>query len=185
MKTKFTHTFNAEKYIESVAYSKADSAYKRSGQKRADFVYDFYMRKGLNLWSDLCAEMPWFEAEKWLRLWFGNEDTFDRPNPTTNDVAKDRAFVGPKAYANSLKDSINSIKNHIEKASRKASESNRNSELKKALNEAELFLSVSPDFYRVERHGKWLSETEYNSMLEYCKEIVAEFAAVSTLETAA
>lgn len=184
MKTNF-HTFNAKNYIENVAYKRADSAYRRSGQKRADFVYDFNMRKGLNLWADLCAEMPWYEAEKWLRLWFGNEDTFDRPDPSSNQVAKDREFVGPKAYTNSLKDKINSIKNHIEKASRKETESNRNSELKKALNEADLFMSVSPTFYRVERHGRWLSETEFNSMMQYCKEIVARYTAVSAISYAA
>lgn len=184
MKTNF-HTFNARNYIENVAYKRADSAYRRSGQKRADFVYDFYMRKGLNLWADLCAEMPWYEAEKWLRLWFGNEDTFDRPDPSPSQVAKDRDFVGPKAYTNSLKDKINSIKNHIEKASRKETENNRKSELKKALNEADLFMSVSPTFYRVKRHGEWLSESEFNSMMQYCKEIVARYAAVSAISYAA
>ena len=177
MRTEFKHTFSAENYIECVAYSKADSAYRRSGQKRADFVYNFYMRKGFKLWSDLCAEMPWYEAEKWLRLWFGNEDTFSRPNSCHKRVANMDSYIGPKAYAKSLEDKIESIKNHVLKAPGKGTETNRKSELKKAVDEAELFLSVSPTIYSAKRHGEWLSETDFCSMMQFCKETVARYAA--------
>lgn len=38
--------FNVESYIENVAYNKANKAYRRYGQKRADSVYQTVMNYG-------------------------------------------------------------------------------------------------------------------------------------------
>lgn len=186
MKTKFTHTFNAQSYIESVAYSKANKAYQRSGQKRADSVYKTYMGSGLKLWAYLTSKMPWYEAEKWLRLKFGNEDTFDRPIQAEKRVPNSGLKPGAECWAKSVIDDYKSIVKKIADFEHGTkSESNRQRILKNALNEAQIFLSVKPDIYDVGKHGKWISESEFNSMLEKMKETVAQYAAVPTTQIAA
>lgn len=186
MTTNSRHYFDAEKYIESVAYSRANRAYKRAGQSRADYVYETQKNIGMRLWFDLRHDLPWYEAEIWLRKQFGNERGETAEKSAAKPIVKSELRPGPEMYAKSV---IDDYKNIVKKVADyehgNKSENNRKRILKNALNEAQLFLSVEPDFYRAERHGKWLSQSEFNSMLQSCKEIIAKYAVVSTLETAA
>ena len=49
--------FDVESYIENEAYNKANKAYKRYGQKRADFVYQTVTNYGWRLWNDLTRNL--------------------------------------------------------------------------------------------------------------------------------
>lgn len=180
------HRFDAQSYIERMAYSKAEKTYINRGQIEADKVYGKYIKIGQRLWSDLCRSLPWYEAEKWLRLQLGNEDTFDRPIQEVKKVSDSELKPGPGCWAKSVIDDYKSIVKKVADFEHGTkSESNRQRILKNALNEAQIFLSVKPDIYDENRHGKWISESEFNSMLRTLKEIVAQYAAVSTSEIAA
>lgn len=186
MTPDFHHRFDAQSYIESIAYSRANKAFKRSGQTRADYVYKTYTKSGLKLWADLTAKMPWYEAEKWLRLWFGNEDTFDRPIQGVKKVSDSGLKPGPECWAKYTLSEYKSILKKVDDSlNGNKSESKREMQLKTAVNNAMVFISVKPDIYDVKRHGKWISESEFNSMLETLKEIVAQYAAVSSTQIVA
>lgn len=186
MTTKFTHTFNAQSYIESVAYSRANKAFKRSGQQRADYVYKTYTKSGLKLWAYLIRRLPWYEAEKWFRLWYGKEEVFGTPKDASNEASKPCTKPGPECWAKYTIDEYKSILKKVDDSvNGNKSESKRETQLKTAVNNAKIFLSVKPDLYDKNRHGKWISESEFNSMLEKMKEIVARYAAVSTTLNAA
>lgn len=180
-----SHRFDARNYIESVAYSKAERSYRRSGQSRADFVFETYMKAGLKMWADLTKQTTWKEAEKWLRLWFGKENVFMAQ--TSHENAKATGLKpGPKCWAKYTVDEYKSILKKVDDSlNGSKSESNRKTQLKTAVNSAVTFLDVKPWIYEKERHGKWISESEFGSMLKTMKEIVAEYAAVSTTEITA
>lgn len=186
MSANFKYTFNADSYVESVAYFKANKAFRSGGQSRADYIYNMMMNNGMTLWHDLTARMSWYEAEKWLRLEFGFEDTFDRPKPSANRVAKQDFKPGAECWADYT---INEYKDILKKLSDSLhgnkSGSNAERQLKNAVNNAWLFVQVKPGIYNVERHGKWISESEFSSMLESCKEIISKYEVVSTIQTAA
>lgn len=186
MTTNYTQEIDFEKYIGNVALKRARIAFRNGGQKRADRVYNSVYNSMVGSLNDMLDNnVDDYDAYLWLRLWYENIDEFDRPVSYSNLAVKESDFRGPKAYANYLRNEIKSIKKHIESARRKETESNRKSELNKALNEARDFLSVSPGIYDVNRHGEWLSEKEFNSLVQFCKEIVARYAAVSTTQIAA
>lgn len=180
------HYFDAEKYIESVAYSRANRAYKRAGQSRADYVYETQKNIGMRLWFDLRHDLPWYEAEIWLRKQFGNEYEETAEKSVVKSGSDNGLKPGAECWAKYTIDEYKSIlKKVADSVSGNKSENNAKRQLKTAVNNAELFVRVKPDFYDVKRHGEWISESEFNSMLETCKEIVAKYAAVSTLESAA
>lgn len=179
--TKSRNDWNPEPYIDFVANSRSEL----TTQNRRRMVYKTVRKSMFGCyWEMHRNSVSDIDVYMWLRLWFENVDEFDRIS-NANLAVNESDFRGPKAYAKSLRDEIKSIKNHIESAARKETENNRNRELKKAHDEAVLFMNVSKDFYRVERHGEFLSQSEYNSMVQFCKEIVAKYAAVSTLYSAA
>lgn len=186
---------SAKNFIETMALRRADSVFRTRGQQDADYVYDFYLKNGWKLWNYLTRNLPpyshatkgmWNDAEKWLRKYFINE--CDKTVTDTSPVPRMKSVVipGPECWANYTICEYNSILEKIDDSLHgNKSESNAERQLKNAVNNAWLFVQVKPGIYNVERHGEYLSETEFNSMLNRCKAIVAKYAAVSTLQTAA
>lgn len=185
MKHKNVREWDPKPYIKFVSDSRSEEAAINCGEKRGEMIrkslyksmFGTYLEMKHNKVDDL-------DIYLWLRLWYENIDEFDRYSNI--DLQTDsNDYLGAKAYAKAIRNDFESVKKHLESARRKATESNRKSELKKAVDNAELFIAVKPDFYSVERHGKWLGKSEFDSMMNYCKEIVAQYAAVSTTLNAA
>lgn len=168
--------FDVKRYIESVAYKKANKAYKRSGQKRADFVYNTYMRIGWRLWDDLTHDLPWYEAEIWMRKQFGNE-TMNEPTETScNQAPKACLKPGPQMWVNSVKDDYKVILKKLNDFLHGLkSEKNKGIIVKSMVDMCHTFVAVEPGFYNEERHGKFLPKSEFNSMLQKCNEIISQF----------
>lgn len=173
-----SHRFDARNYIESVAYSKAERAYRRSGQSRADFVFETYMKAGLKMWADLTKQTTWKEAEKWLRLWFGKENVFTAQ--TSHESAKANGLkLGPQCWAKYTVDEYKSILKKVDDSlNGNKSESKREMQLKTAVNNAATFLAVKPWIYEEKRHGEWISESEFKNMLETMKGIVGKYSTI-------
>lgn len=170
--TLLAMSFNVKRYIENVAYNKANEAYKRNGQKRADFVYNTYMRIGWRLWDDLTRDLPWYEAEIWMRKQFGNEPT----ETSCNSVAKPCLKPGPQMWVYSVKDDYKTIiKKLNDFLHGLKSEKNKGIIVKSMVDMCHTFVAVEPGFYDEERHGKFLSKSEFDYMINQCKNIISQF----------
>lgn len=177
-----TTNYTQEEFINSIAISKANEVLKSRSQSDADYVYDFYMKVGWRLWYDLRCTLPWKDAMVWLRKYFEETEV----KPRLNVAHKSVMVPGPECWAKYTIDEYKSILKKVDDSvNGNKSESKRETQLKTAVNNARIFLSVKPDIYDKDRHGKWISESEFNSMLEKMKEIVARYAAVSTTQIAA
>lgn len=173
--------FDVKSYIENVAYNKANKVYKRHGQKRADYVYQTCMDYGWRLWDDLTRSLYDYQAEFWFRKQFGNEDLNDPSETSCIPAPKASAKTGPECWA---KNALHEYSEIIEKVNDSLhgnkGENNAKRQLQNAVSKALDFIDIKPDFYDVERHGKWISKSEFNSMLRNLEEMVAKYAAVST-----
>ena len=171
-----TMKFDVKRYIENVAYNKANRAYKRHGQKRADLVYNTYMRIGWNLWDDLTHDLPWYEAEIWMRKQFGNEDLNKSSETSCISVAKPILKLGPQMWANSVKEDYKVILKKLNDFLHGTKiEKNKGIIVKSMVDMCHTFVAVEPGFYSEERHGKYLPKSEFNSMVEQCKNIISQF----------
>lgn len=181
MTTNSRNDWNPEPYIDFVANSRAEM----TTQNRRRMVYKTVRKSMFGCyWEMHRNSVSDIDVYMWLRLWFENVDEFHRIN--NEDLRCDSVVkCGSKLFAHSIIDDFKSIQNHIESAWRKDTKNNRKRMLKNALNEAEIFIAVKPDFYDEGRHGEYLSKSEFDSMLVRCKEIIAKYAVVSALETAA
>lgn len=174
--TLLAMNFNVKSYIESVAYNKANEAYKRHGQKRADFVYNTYMRVGWKLWDDLTHDLPWYEAEIWMRKQFGNEDLNNPSETNCVPVAKPCLKPGPQMWVNSVKDDYKVILKKLNDFLHGLkSEKNKGIIVKSMVDMCHTFVAVEPGFYDEERHGKFLSKSEFDYMINQCKNIISQF----------
>lgn len=174
--TLLTMKFDVKRYIENVAYNRANDAYKKHGQKRADYVYQTYMRIGWKLWDDLTRDLPWYEAEIWFRKQFGNE-VFDKSTETScNKTPKPCLKLGPQMWVNSVKDDYKVILKKLNDFMHGLkSEKNKGIIVKSMVDMCYTFVHVKPTFYDEERHGKYLPKSEFNSMLQKCNEIISQF----------
>ena len=155
--------FDVESYIENVAYNKADKAYKRYGQKRADFVYQTVTNYGWRLWNDLTRNL-------------GNEVLNDTTETSCNQVHEACLKPGPQMWANSVKDDFKTILKKLNDFTKGTkSEKNKGFIVKSMVDMCNIFVAVEPGFYNEERHGKYLPKAEFNSMLQKCGEIVSQF----------
>lgn len=168
--------FDVKSYIENVAYNKANKAYKRHGQKRADYVYNTCINHGWRLWDDLTRSLPWYEAETWMRKQFGNED-LNKPSETScTSVAKPCLKPGPQMWVNSIKDDYKVILKKLNDFLHGTKiEKNKGIIVKSMVDMCHTFVVVEPGFYNEERHGKYLPKAEFNSMLQKCGEIISQF----------
>jgi hypothetical protein len=168
--------FDVKSYIENVAYNKANKAYKRHGQKRADYVYQTCMENGWRLWDDLTRSLGDFQAEFWFRKQFGNED-MNEPSETSCDHApKPCLKPGPQMWVNSVKDDYKVILKKLNDFLHGLkSEKNKGFIVKSMVDMCHIFVAVEPGFYNEERHGKFLSKPEFDSMLQKCNEIISKF----------
>lgn len=186
MKVKSYNRFDVERYVESVARFRAGKALRRHGQSRADYVYQKYIEIGLNLWQDLRQTLPEVDAAIWFPKLFGNQPKFSPAKTSENLISETGLKPGAECYAKSVIDEYKSILKKVADFEHGTkSESNRKRVLKNAVNEAMNFVKVEPSIYRAERHGSWLSKSTFDSMLRKCKEIIAKYAAVSTMVCAA
>lgn len=168
--------FNVKRYIENVAYNKSNKAYKRHGQKRADFVYQTYMEIGWRLWDDLTHDLPWYEAEFWMRKRFGNEDLNEPSETSCVPVSKPCLKPGPQMWVNSVKDDYkNILKKLNDFLHGLKSEKNKGIIVKSMMDMCYTFVAVEPDFYDEKRHGKYLPKLEFDSMMKKCNEIITQF----------
>lgn len=171
-----------ESYINSVAISKANEVLKTRPQSDADYVYDFYMQFGWRLWNDLRRTLPWKDAMEWLRKYF--EETPAKPR--LNVAHKSVIVPGAECWAKYTVDEYNSILKKVDDSlSGNKSESKRKMQLKTAVNNAWIFVKVKPDIYDVNRHGEWISESKFSSMLKTMKEIISKYEVVPTTQIAA
>lgn len=169
-------SFNVKRYIENVAYNKANKAYKKHGQKRADYVYQTYMRIGWRLWDDLTRSLPWYEAEFWFRKQFGNEDLNKSSETSCNKTPKPCLKLGPQMWVNSVKDDYKVILKKLNDFMHGLkSEKNKGIIVKSMVDMCYTFVAVKPGFYDEKRHGKYLPKSEFNSMLQKCNEIISQF----------
>lgn len=168
--------FNVRSYIENVAYNKANKAYKRSGQKRADYVYQTYMENGWRLWGDLTRSLPWYEAEIWMRKQFGNEAMNEPTETSCKPAPKACLKPGPQMWINSVKDDYKVILKKLNDFMHGLkSEKNKGIIVKSMVDMCHTFVAVEPDFYDEKRHGKYLPKSEFNSMVNKCNEIISQF----------
>lgn len=166
-------SFNVKSYIENVAYNKA---YKRHGQKRADFVYNTYMEIGWRLWDDLTHDLPWYEAEIWMRKQFGNEIMNEPTETSCKPAPKACLKPGPQMWVNSVKEDYKVILKKLNDFLHGLkSEKNKGIIVKSMVDMCHTFVAVEPGFYDEERHGKYLPKSEFNSMLQKCNEIISQF----------
>lgn len=171
-----SNRFNVESYIENVAYNKANKAYKRHGQTRADFVYQTVTNYGWRLWDDLTHNLNGFDAEIWFRKQFGNEVLNEPTETSCNQVHKACLKPGPQMWANSVKDDFRIILKKLHDFTHgKKSEKNKGFIVKSMVDMCNIFVAVEPGFYDEERHGKYLPKSEFNSMLQKCGEIISQF----------
>jgi len=168
--------FDVASYIENVAYNKANKAYKRHGQKRADSVYQTVTDYGWRLWNDLTLNLNDFDAEIWFRKQFGNEVLNDTTETSCNKARKACLKFGPEMWANSVKDDFKTILKKLNDFTHgKKSEKNKGFIVKSMVDMCNIFVAVEPGFYNEKRHGKYLPKTEFNSMLQKCGEIISQF----------
>ena len=171
-----SNRFNVASYIEKVAYNKANKAYKRYGQKRADSVYQTVTNYGWRLWDDLTRNLNDFDAEIWFRKQFGNEVLNDTKETSCNQARKACLKPGPQMWANSVKDDFRIILKKLNDFTHgKKSEKNKGFIVKSLVDMCNIFIAVEPDFYDENRHGKYLPKSEFNSMLQKCGEIISMF----------
>ena len=171
-----SNRFNVASYIENVAYNKANKAYKRHGQKRADSVYKTVTNYGWRLWDDLTRNLNDFQAECWFRKQFGNEVLNDTTETSCNQAHKACLKPGPQMWANSVKDDFKTILKKLNDFTKGTkSEKNKSFIVKSMVDMCNIFVAVEPDFYDEERHGKYLPKAEFNSMLKKCGEIISQF----------
>ena len=168
--------FDVKRYIENIAYNKANVAYKRSSQKRADYVYNTCSNHGWRLWDDLTRSLGVFQAEFWMRKQFGNED-LNEPSETSCDQApKPCLKPGPQMWVNSVKDDFRVILDKLnDLLYSKKEPQNKAKIVPTMIDLCYQFVSVEPTFYREERHGKYLPKNEFDSMLKKCNEIISQF----------
>jgi hypothetical protein len=168
--------FDVASYIENVAYNKANKAYKRYGQKRADSVYQTVTNYGWRLWNDLTRSLNGFQAEYWFRKQFGNEVLNEPSETSCNQTRKACLKPGPEMWANSVKDDFKTILKKLNDFTKGTkSEKNKGFIVKSLVDMCNIFVAVEPDFYNEERHGKYLPKSEFNSMLQKCGEIISQF----------
>lgn len=174
--TLLAMSFNVKRYIENVAYNKANKAYKRSGQKRADYVYNTYMRIGWKLWDDLTRSLGNFQAEFWFRKQFGNEVLNDTTETSCNKAHEACLKPGPQMWVNSVKDDYKVILKKLNDFLHGLkSEKNKGIIVKSMVDMCHTFVAVEPGFYDEERHGKFLSKSEFDYMINQCKNIISQF----------
>jgi hypothetical protein len=168
--------FDVKRYIENIAYNKANVAYKRSGQKRADYVYNTCINHGWRLWDDLTRDLPWYEAEIWFRKQFGNEVLNEPSEMSCISVAKPCLKPGPQMWVNSVREDYKVILKKLNDFLHGTKiEKNKGIIVKSMVDMCHTFVAVEPTFYREERHGKYLPKSEFNSMLQKCNEIISQF----------
>lgn len=177
--------FDVKRYIENVAYNKANKAYKRHGQKRADYVYQMCMDYGWRLWDEFSRLRFWDEihhkwnyslAEFWFRKQFGNED-LNEPSETSYDQTPKACLKpGPQMWVNSVKDDYKTILKKLDDFLHGLkSEKNKGIIVKSMVYMCHTFVAVEPGFYNEERHGKFLPKPEFDSMVNRCNEIISQF----------
>ena len=168
--------FDVESYIENVAYNKADKAYKRHGQKRADYVFQTVKDYGWRLWDDLTNSFNGFYAEIWFRKLFGNEVLNEPLEAGCNQAHEACLKPGPKMWANSVRDDFRIILKKLHDFTHGTkSEKNKGFIVKSMVDMCNIFIAVEPGFYEEERHGKYLPKAEFNSMIKRCDEIISQF----------
>lgn len=168
--------FDVRRYIEDVAYNRANKAYKRHGQKRANYVYNTCMDYGWRLWDDLTHDLPWYEAEIWFRKQFGNEDLNSPSETSCIPEPKPCLKPGPQMWVNSVKDDFKTILKKLDDFLHGTKiEKNKEIIVKSMVDMCNTFVAVEPDFYNEERHDKFLPKSEFNSMMKKCNEIISQF----------
>lgn len=168
--------FDVKRYIENVAYNKANVAYKRSGQKRADYVYNTCINHGWRLWDDLTRSLSDFQAEFWFRKQFGNEDLNEPSEKSCDQAPKACLKPGPQMWVNSVKDDYKVILKKLNDFMHGLkSEKNKGIIVKSMVDMCYTFVHVEPTFYDEKRHGKYLSKSEFDSMMNKCNEIISKF----------
>ena len=168
--------FDVASYIENVAYNRANKAYRRHGQMRADSVYQTVTNYGWRLWDDLTNNLNDFDAEIWFRKQFGNEVLNDTKETSCNQAHEACLKPGPQMWANSVKDDFKTILKKLHDFTKGTkSEKNKGFIVKSMVDMCNTFLAVEPDFYNEERHGKYLPKNEFCSMLQKCGEIISQF----------
>lgn len=186
MHSNSRHYFDAQRYIEKIAYNKANKTFSRHGQNRADSVYNQTVKRGQRLWAHLTSSLPWYEAEKWLRFYLGNEDCFNRPVQDAKNISETELKPGPECWAKNAIDEFETILKKVDDSlNGSKSEDRRKRQLETAVNNAVNFLAVKPGIYDAKRHGEWISEKKFNSMLGTLKEIVSKYDMVPTTQRAA
>lgn len=171
-----SNRFNVASYIENVAYNKANKAYKRYGQKRADSVYQMVTNYGWRLWDDLTRNLNDFQAEYWFRKQFGNEVLNDTTETSCEKVHEACLKPGPQMWANSIKDDFKTILKKLNDFTHgKKSEKNKGFIVKSMVDMCNIFVAVEPGFYDENRHGKYMPKSEFDYMLQKCGEIISQF----------
>ena len=168
--------FDVASYIEKVAYNRANKAYRRHGQKRADSVYQTVTNYGWRLWNNLTHDLNDFDAEVWFRKQFGNEDLNKVSETNFNQACKACLEPGPQMWVNSVKDDFKTILKKLHDFTKGTkSEKNKGFIVKSLVDMCNIFVAVEPGFYDEKRHGKYLPKSEFDSMLKKCGEIISQF----------
>lgn len=166
--------FDAERYIQNVALTEAKKVCKSRGSKAAQKVYEQCTKSGRKYWAYFLSRMAWYDAEPWLRKVFGREIA-DRKT-SENSVKNSELRPGPELWATACEMDYQNISRKVAQIKDgNKSESNTERIKKSVANDAYIFLSVKPDFYKSERHGKWISESMFHNMLKTCGEIIAKY----------
>lgn len=151
-------------------------AYKNVGYFAAETAARSYRKELRKEWSYLADRMPDETALKTMAERHG----YSLPETRAERPLGGGLKPGPECWAKNAINDFENIRGKVRDSLHgDKSETNRKKQLEKAVRSAASFVAIKPCFYDVKRHGKWISETMFEYMVNYCRETVRRYAAVS------
>ena len=153
-----------EKYFEM--------AYRYAGYSEAEKLSKQYRKSLANEAQELSAE---YGDEKAVEIMAERYDV-NLPKESAKSVDIESYIPGPKCWAKYFVECFNKIYKLAEDfwhGDKKGN--NRTIQMKKAINHAVEFMNVSMRNYKVNRHGKYVSEDAVKYMADFCNNIINRY----------
>lgn len=163
-----------QKFVAGYVIQVARDATKNLRPERRGIVYQDRVKSGLKLWSDLSRTLAPKEAFIWLQRRMGNGMTI-RPEKRAEITRKNGLEFGPETWAKSTRFAYRDLLAKLSELSGGKSAGNKAKIRANLVAKAAEFAAVKPALYSEERHGKYITRMELDSMLSKCDEIIAQF----------
>lgn len=156
--------YNTKEIINRIACKKADESWRIDHDKsRADKLY--FSTKNY-LWKQarfMASSSDMRTATDFIVNWYSKELGIPEPKPATKPARKPVLEPGPEMFVVSVRDDLRILKDKVKKylsgkISRKA-----------VADAAYIMLGVCPEFYKEERHGKFMSKSEFDSIMNFAR----------------